>query len=104
MLEVPLHDAVLGARTKIDSFDGELDVDIEPGVQTGTIITLKGKGVTHLRANGRGDLKISIQVITPSKLDSKQKDLFRTLAGFRKDEKIKLVTQSHGRFAGKRKG
>jgi molecular chaperone DnaJ len=104
VLEVPLHDAVLGARSKIESFDGELDIDIEPGVQTGTILSVKGKGVTHLRANGRGDLKISIQVVTPSKLDSKQKELFRALAGFRKDEKIKLVTASHGRFAGKRKG
>lgn len=103
VLEVPLHDAVLGSLTKIETFDGELEIQVEPGVQTGEIISIKGKGVQHLRSSGRGDLKIKIQVVTPTKLDSKQKELFRSLAGFRKDESIKLVRQTHGRFSGKKK-
>jgi molecular chaperone DnaJ len=104
VLEVPLHDAVLGSLAKIETFDGELEIQIEPGAQTGEIISIRGKGVQHLRSNGRGDLKIKIQVVTPTKLDSKQKELFRSLAGFRKDESIKLVRQTHGRFSGKKKG
>lgn len=102
-LEVPMHEAVLGGLAKIETFDGELEVKIEPGIQTGEIISIKGKGVQHLRTSGRGDLKISLQVVTPTKLDSKQKELFRSLAGLRKDETIKLVKHSHGRFAGKKK-
>lgn len=104
VLEVPLHDAVLGSLAKIETFDGEQEIQVEPGTQTGEVISIRGKGVKHLRANGRGDLKIRIQVLTPTKLDSKQKELFRSLAGFRKDESIKLVRQTHGRFAGKKKG
>jgi len=104
VLEVPLHDAVLGSLTKIQTFDGELEIQIEPGAQTGEVISIKGKGVQHLRSTGRGDLKIKIQVVTPTKLDSKQKELFRSLASFRKDESIKLVRQTHGRFSGKKKG
>jgi molecular chaperone DnaJ len=104
VLEVPLHDAVLGSLAKIETFDGELEIQIEPGAQTGEIISIRGKGVQHLRSSGRGDLKIKIQVVTPTKLDSKQKELFRSLAGFRKDESIKLVRQTHGRFSGKKKG
>ncbi len=103
VLEVPLHDAVLGSLAKIQTFDGEIEIEVEPGMQTGEIINVKGKGVQHLRSNGRGDLKIKIQVITPTKLDSKQKEIFRSLAGLRKDESIRLQKQSHGRFAGKRK-
>jgi molecular chaperone DnaJ len=103
VLEVPLHDAVLGSLAKIDTFDGEIEIEVEPGMQTGEIISVKGKGVQHLRSNGRGDLKIKIQVVTPTKLDSKQKELFRSLAGLRKEESIKLVKQTHGRFSGKRK-
>jgi molecular chaperone DnaJ len=102
-LEVPLHEAVLGGLAKIETFDGELEVKIEPGIQTGEIISIKGKGVQHLRTSGRGDLKITLQVLTPTKLDSKQKELFRSLAGLRKDETIRLVKHSHGRFAGKKK-
>ena len=104
VLEVPLHEAVLGALTKIETFDGEIEIEIEPGSQTGEVINVKGKGVQHLRTSGRGDLKIKLQVLTPTKLDSKQKELFRSLAGMRKDESIKLVKQSHGRFTSKRKG
>jgi molecular chaperone DnaJ len=94
---------VLGSLAKIETFDGEIEIEVEPGMQTGEIITVKGKGVQHLRSSGRGDLKIKVQVITPTKLDSKQKEIFRSLAGLRKDESIKLQKQSHGRFAGKRK-
>lgn len=102
-LEVPLHDAVLGSLAKIETFDGEIEIKIEPGIQTGEVISIKGKGVQHLRSSGRGDLKITLQVITPSKLDAKQKELFRSLAGLRKDDAIKLLKHSHGRFAGKKK-
>ena len=103
VLEVPLHDAVLGSLAKVDTFDGEIEIEVEPGSQTGEVISIKGKGVQHLRSSGRGDLKIKIQVVTPTKLDSKQKELFRNLAAMRKDDGIKLVRQTHGRFSGKRK-
>jgi molecular chaperone DnaJ len=104
IIEVPLHDAVLGALSKIETFDGPLDIEIEPGHQTGDIIVVKGKGVGRLRSAGRGDLRVSIQVTTPTKLDSKQKELFRSLAKLRKNDSIKLVKHTSGFFAGKRKG
>jgi molecular chaperone DnaJ len=103
VLEVPLHDAVLGTSTKIDTFDGELVVEIEPGQQSGDVFTIKNKGVTKLRTSGRGDLKVTFQVSTPNKLDSKQKELFRSLAGLRKSDKPKLVSHSHGFFSGKKR-
>ena len=98
-LEVPLHDAVLGTMTKIESFDGEEKIDIEPGTQSGDHVTLKHKGVTHLRGSGRGDLIVTLQVTTPTKLDSKQKELFRSLAGLRKSDEIKLVKHTQGHYS-----
>lgn len=103
-VEVPLHDAVLGALAKIKTFDGDAEIEISPGQQTNDTVTLKGKGVTHLRSAGRGDLVVTIQVLTPTKLDSKQKELFRSLAKLRKADSIRLVQHSSGFFAGKRKG
>jgi molecular chaperone DnaJ len=97
-LEVPLHDAVLGRHTRIETFDGEQEVILEPGVQTGDVITVKGKGVTKLRGHGRGDLLITLQVITPSKLDAKQKELFKQLAELRKNDSIGLKKQHVGFF------
>lgn len=102
-LEVPLADAALGARTKIESFDGELDVQIDPGVQTGEHITLKNKGVTHLRGHGRGDLVVNIQVVTPTKLDGKQKELLRQLGELRGREKISLKKHTPGAYSKRKK-
>jgi molecular chaperone DnaJ len=101
-IEVPLHDAVLGRHTQIETFDGPIDLVLEAGAQTGETILVKGKGVGHLRAAGRGDLIVSIQVVTPHKLDSKQKELFRQLADLRSGEKIELKRHKVG-FFGKEK-
>lgn len=102
--ELPLHDAVLGAQVSIDSFDGPVDMNIPAGVQSGEVITIKGKGFGKLRASGRGDLQVKIQVNIPGKLDSKQKELFRTLATLRKSDKAGLVPRKLGSFSGKRRG
>jgi molecular chaperone DnaJ len=102
-LEVPLHDAVLGTLTKIDSFDGEEKIEIEPGSQSGDRITLRNKGINHLRGSGRGDLIVTLQIHTPTKLDSKQKELFRSLAAMREKDEIKLLKHTPGQYS-KRKG
>jgi molecular chaperone DnaJ len=103
-LEVPLHDAVLGTMVKIDSFDGEIELQVPAGSQTGDLIPIKGKGFGRLRQSGRGDLLVTIQVKIPSKLDSKQKELFRTLAGYRKADTAGLVARKSGSFQGRRRG
>lgn len=103
-LEVPLHDAVLGTMVKIDSFDGQLELQVPPGSQSGDVITVKGKGFGRLRSSGRGDLTVTIQVKIPSKLDSKQKELFRTLAGLRKTDSAGLIARKSGSFQGRRRG
>jgi molecular chaperone DnaJ len=97
-IEVPLHDAVLGRHSQIETFDGPIDVNVEAGAQTGDTLHVKGKGVTRLRGNGRGDLLITIQVVTPTKLDSKQKDLFKQLADLRKSDSIGLKKHKTGFF------
>ena len=103
-LEVPLHDAVLGTMVKIDFFDGEVELQVPAGSQTGDVIPIRGKGFGRLRQSGRGDLLVTIQVKIPSKLDSKQKELFRTLAGYRKADTAGLVARKSGSFQGRRRG
>ncbi len=101
-LEVPLHDAVLGALINIETFDGQEQIEVSPGDQTGATVTVKGKGVKHLRSNGRGDLIVTLQVVTPSKLDSKQKELFRELQKLRKNDEPKLQKRKQGQYKAKR--
>ena len=101
-LTVPMHEAALGCQVQIETFDGPLDLDVSPGAQSGDVITVKSKGSQRLRAQGRGDLKISLEIATPEKLDSKQKELLRQLSKLRKNDVAGLKKHSHAHF-GKRR-
>lgn len=101
VLDVPLHDAVLGGFAEIETFDGKVQIDIDAGAQSGDVVNIRGKGVTKMRG-GRGDLRVKLQIETPTKLDAKQKELFRTLAKLRKTDTPKLAKQRPGVF-GKRR-
>ena len=85
-LEVPYIDAILGAESDLESFDGLETVTIKPGTQTGEKLLLKGKGATKLRGSGRGNLVLETYVSVPEKLDKKEKQLFQELKGLNKEQ------------------
>jgi molecular chaperone DnaJ len=103
-LEIPLHEAVLGTMVKVQTFDGEIEIQVSAGSQSGDVITVKGKGFGKLRNSGRGDLLVTIQVKIPTKLDSKQKEIFRSLAGLRKSDTASLIARKSGSFQDRRRG
>ncbi len=98
-LEVPMADAALGFEVLIDTYDGEKRVVVEPGAQHGDTVVLKGLGATRLRSKGRGDLRLEIKVLTPSRLDSKQRKLLTELKGMFKNDGPRLGSRrTRGRF------
>lgn len=98
-LEVPVADAALGFVTEIETFDGAQKVDVKAGAQHGDVLTLKGLGAARIRGRGRGDLRIEIKVLTPSRLDSKQRDLFKKIKELHKDDSPRLGSRrARGRF------
>lgn len=80
-LELPINfaQAALGDEVTIPTLEGEEKLVIPAGAQTGKVFRLKGKGVPHLRRTGRGDLLVSTRIVTPTRLDDRQKDLLRQL-------------------------
>jgi molecular chaperone DnaJ len=100
-VSVPMTAAALGTDINLDTFDGERELTIKPGIQSGEVITLRGLGVTHLRGYGRGDLKVHIHVETPTRIDSEQEELLRQLASARGEQYSdgKLVSSGSGMFA-----
>lgn len=98
-LEVPVADAALGFTTQIETFDGLQAVEVKAGAQHGDVITLKGLGANKIRGRGRGDLRLEIKVLTPSRLDGKQRDLFKKLREMHRDDSPRLGSRrSRGRF------
>ena len=76
--------AVLGDKVIVPTVDGDVEVTIQPGTQSGKLMRLRGKGFPRLMTNGqtsgRGDQLITIMVDIPSKLSDEQRKLFEKLA------------------------
>ncbi len=77
---VPLTTAVLGGTLTVDTFEGQVRMQVKPLTQNGTRVKLKGKGFPVYRKEGEyGDLVITYEVTLPRKLDPEQQKLFEAL-------------------------
>jgi molecular chaperone DnaJ len=79
-LSINISQAALGAEGEVPTLDGKSKLTIPTGTQPGKVITLKGKGVPHLRGSGRGDQLVMIEVEVPTRLTGEQRKLFEELA------------------------
>ncbi|MNX57998.1 Curved DNA-binding protein [compost metagenome] len=86
-VDLDLYIAILGGETFVNTFDGKVKVKVPAETQTGTKVKLKGKGFpVYKKENQFGDLYITYNVKTPTKLSQKEKELFEELAKIRNHE------------------
>jgi molecular chaperone DnaJ len=97
-LEVQMSDAILGTETTLDGLDGAVEIELKPGTQSGDVLTVRDRGVTKLRGTGRGDLKIGVQVVTPTKLSHKERELIEKFAAGRREQAPELSQFQQGLF------
>jgi molecular chaperone DnaJ len=71
--------AALGAQIKVPTLDGEHELKIPEGTQTGTVFRLRNRGLPAVNSHGKGDLFIEIKVSTPAKLTRQQRELMQQL-------------------------
>ena len=72
--------AMLGGEVEVETLDGIRSVELDPGVQPGHVETLRGLGLPELGGGGRrGDQKVVVDVVIPSRLDREQTDLVARL-------------------------
>ena len=80
-LDINVAQATLGADVEVPTLDGDEKLKIPSGTQPGKVFKLRGKGVPHLRSNGRrGDQLVIVNVAIPEKLNKEQRELFEQLA------------------------
>ncbi|MEJ7623187.1 MAG: molecular chaperone DnaJ [Pyrinomonadaceae bacterium] len=72
--------AALGAEIKVKTLDGEEELKIPAGTQTGTIFRIKSHGMPNLAGRGKGDLFVAATLITPKSLTKEQRKLLENLA------------------------
>lgn len=81
--------AALGDTVQVDTVDGEKELKIHAGIQSGTVLTIKGAGVPLLNSpSKRGDEFVKVNVVTPTNLSDEEKKLFSRLADIH-NEKLK---------------
>lgn len=77
--EITFSQAALGAVVDVPTIDGDLKIRVQPGTQPGTLIRLHGKGVPHVRSNGRGDQYVRITLHVPTHLSRRDRELLQEL-------------------------
>jgi molecular chaperone DnaJ len=83
-INVNVAQATLGDKVVVPTVDGDVELTIPPGTQTGKVFRLRGKGIPRLRSDGsnsgRGDQLVYVQVEVPTSLTVEQRELFEKLA------------------------
>ncbi len=90
-MRINFVEAALGSEAEVPTLEGTADIQIEPGTQPGKTLTLRGEGMPRLRGRGRGDLKVVVDVMVPTRLTGEQRELLRRFEAASGEE-----TYNHG--------
>lgn len=84
-LPLPMTQAALGCKIKVPTVHGEKSLKIPSGTQSGTNFTLRQEGVKALRSGELGDMVVVVDVLTPTNLTARQKELLEEFAQLEKE-------------------
>ena len=79
-MKINIAQAALGTTIKVPTLDGERELPIPAGIQSNTVLRMRGLGLPRLRSGGRGNQLIVIQVATPQQITDVQRQLLGELA------------------------
>ena len=78
---INIAQAALGLSLDVPTLEGDEEIEILRGTQSGDVIRLRGKGIPHLRnKRARGDQLVRVIVETPKSLTDEQRELLTQLA------------------------
>jgi len=76
-LDIPiaLYEAVLGAKVRVPTLDGAVELAIPAGTSSGRTFRLKGKGISG--KGSAGDLFATVRIVLPEGSDPELEELMR---------------------------
>ncbi|HEX9143217.1 MAG TPA: molecular chaperone DnaJ [Candidatus Binatia bacterium] len=78
VMPISFPDAALGTKLGVDCLGGEtVRISVPPGIQSGTALRARGKGMPRLQGRGKGDLFVVVEVRTPTQLTARQRELLK---------------------------
>jgi len=81
VIPISFTQAALGTEIRVPTLESEHTLKVPEGVQSGTTLRIRGKGVPVLNGHGKGDLFVELRVQTPTKLNKRQRELLQELDG-----------------------
>ena len=79
-ITVDFPTAALGGEVEVPTLEGSAMLKIDAGTQPGSNLRMKGKGIPHLNAKGRGDQIVRFNVYVPTTLSADEKKKLKELA------------------------
>lgn len=86
---ISFSQAALGSELRVPTLTGNVKMKVPAGTQSGKIFRLRSQGLPHTNSSYHGDLYIRVRVITPSRLNSEEKDLLNKLSRFDSEKKLR---------------
>jgi molecular chaperone DnaJ len=71
-VELTMVDAALGRRVAVATPEGDVELELPPGVQPGDVHVVRGRGMPSLGSGRRGDLRVRLAV--PRRLTEEQRE------------------------------
>jgi molecular chaperone DnaJ len=76
-VDVPISfpTAALGGEITVPALDGEVELTISSGTQTGSVYRIRGRGMPAVRGGIRGDQLVNVHVAVPTKLTKREREI-----------------------------
>jgi molecular chaperone DnaJ len=78
--------AALGATVGVETLEGAVEIEFEPGTQSGEVRVLRGRGMPVLQGFGRGDHRVLVNVVVPRRVTEEQRHLLEQFERLSDDE------------------
>ena len=85
-VDLTLPQAALGATVSVPTLQGDVELEFEPGTQSGDVRVLRGRGFPVLQGFGRGDQRVLVNVLVPRQLTDEQRRLLVEFEKLSSDE------------------
>jgi molecular chaperone DnaJ len=97
---IPMSTAALGGSVEVPTIEGKrAKVTVPRGTQSGHQFRLRGKGMSILRSQARGDMYIDVNVETPVNLSKRQEELLHEFQGEKPAKGKSTSPESEGFFS-----
>jgi len=94
-IPISLTQAALGAEIKVPTLRGQQQLRIPEGTQSGSVLRLRGMGLSEVDGRGHGDLYVKVQVVTPTHLSREQRRLLEMLSSSLRVENKPLTRRQY---------